>query len=595
MAKHYEPPKSNKLTSISAWSDLVRNRFWYLLIALLFAFSIIAYFGAGPSGMGGGASDSRDRGMNETVATVNGEPITRGEVESAMQRVKQFSQGNDANAVQFEGMMLGQLVDQAILRSEAKKQGLTVSDADVDKQFAEMKKGADGKEMSDSDFRARLAEQGISENQLRDEIRRGLSGKVVMDKIAAQQKVTEEDLRNEYEEVKLRHILVSTSKLPDAQAKAKAEKILAEVKAGKDFATLANEYSDDPGNAPIDPKTKKPGPKKGGFMDWAMANTYVPEFAAAAVALKPGETSGLVKTQFGYHIIKLEDKRAKLPKDFDKDKAKLLEDLKQKRASKPQQDFIDQARKTAKIEWKDPAFKWKYDYNKLNGAMGMMMPLGGDREKQQQAFLTELKAYVAKNPDDSQAQMVLGKQLDNQLMMSALPSLPGKPANQPKPTAADKDKLRAEVIAAYEGALKRSEDQSTRFRLAQLYQEAKQPDKALEQLLKIKKFSAWDDAGSGAKFTHEQLQQRFKELGRADLAAEESKKIAELTAAEEKQKKEEAAAAAAAKASASTAPTAPSSPSGATQTPASAKPGDKQNDKPAASNSANAPAPKSGQ
>jgi hypothetical protein len=413
--------------------------------------------------------------------------------------------------------------------------------------------------------------------------------------------VTEEDLRNEYEEVKLRHILVSTSKLPDAQAKAKAEKILAEVKAGKDFATLANEYSDDPGNAPIDPKTKKPGPKKGGFMDWAMANTYVPEFAAAAVALKPGETSGLVKTQFGYHIIKLEDKRAKLPKDFDKDKAKLLEDLKQKRASKPQQDFIDQARKTAKIEWKDPAYKWKYDYNKLNGAMGMMMPLGGDREQQQQAFLTELKAYVAKNPDDSQAQMVLGKQLDNQLMMSALPSLPGKPANQPKPTATDKDKLRAEVIAAYEGALKRSEDQSTRFRLAQLYQEAKQPDKALEQLLKIKKFSAWDDAGSGAKFTHEQLQQRFKELGRADLAAEESKKIAELTAAEEKQKKEEAAAAAAAKASASTAPTAPTAstaptaPSGATQTPASAKPGDKQSDKPAASNSANAPAPKSGQ
>ena len=86
--------------------------------------------------------------------------------------------------------------------------------------------------------------------------------------------------------------------------------------------------------------------------------------------------------------------------------------------------------------------------------MGMMMPMGGDHEKDQAAFLAELKAYVAKNPDDAQAQMVLGKQLDNQLMMASLPSMPGAPAAKPTMSDADKTKMRAEVIGAYEAALK---------------------------------------------------------------------------------------------------------------------------------------------
>jgi hypothetical protein len=411
-----------------------------------------------------------------------------------------------------------------------------------------MKKGQDGKTVSDAEFQARLAAQGISEDTLRDKVRIGLSGKVVMDKVAGGIKVTEDDLRKNYDEVKLRHILVDNKKLPDEQAKRKAEKILEEVKAGKNFAELADKYSDDAGNTEtkFDPKTKTSvpsGKKKGGLYDFAPAVTYVPEFRDAAIALKPGEISGLVKTQFGYHILKMEEKRSKLPKDFDKDKAKLLDEEKQKRAQKPQQDLIDQLRKTAKIEWKEPAYKWKYDYSKLNGMMGMAPPAGANSAADQKAFADELRAYVAKNPDDSQAQAVLGKTLDSQLMMADLPPIQGHPA---APASADKDKLRSEVIAAYEGALKRIEDQATRFRLATLYQEAKQNDKALDQYQKIKKFSAWDDSGPNTKMTHMQLQAGFKQIGRADLAEEEAKKVTELSIQEEKQRKEAAAAAAAA-------------------------------------------------
>ena len=91
---------------------------------------------------------------------------------------------------------------------------------------------------------------------------------------------------------------------------ARAENILQKVKAGEDFASLANQFSEDPGNK--DAETGKP---QGGIYDWADRDRYVKEFSDAAWALKEGETSGLVETQFGYHIIKLEGKRVQPGRD----------------------------------------------------------------------------------------------------------------------------------------------------------------------------------------------------------------------------------------------------------------------------------------
>jgi peptidyl-prolyl cis-trans isomerase D len=114
------------------------------------------------------------------------------------------------------------------------------------------------------------------------------------------------------ERVKVRHILIAAPKPgPDGKvdqkglddARAKAEDVLRQVKAGGNFAELANKYSQDPGNQP-------PGnqAKKGGELGWIQRGNFVPEFEKAAFDQSPGQISGLVQTIYGFHIIQTEEK-----------------------------------------------------------------------------------------------------------------------------------------------------------------------------------------------------------------------------------------------------------------------------------------------
>ena len=157
--------------------------------------------------------------------------------------------------------------------------------------------------------------------------------------------VSEEAMRQTYddavksaagqEEVRARHILV------DNEDEAKA--IVEQLRAGGDFAAIAKEKSKDPGGA------------EGGDLGYFTKDQMVPEFADVAFKMYPGQLSNPVKTQFGWHIIKLEDKRTKQPPEFDKVKGQIEAFL----SRKAQTDFVTALRKTAKIERldKSPAQK----------------------------------------------------------------------------------------------------------------------------------------------------------------------------------------------------------------------------------------------
>jgi peptidyl-prolyl cis-trans isomerase C len=128
------------------------------------------------------------------------------------------------------------------------------------------------------------------------------------------------------EEVRARHILV--------ESEDEAKTLLDQIKGGADFATLAKEKSKDPGAA------------EGGDLGYFTKDQMVPEFAEVAFKMYPGQLSNPVKTQFGWHIIKVEDKRTKQPPEFEKVKDQIEAYL----ARKSQSEFISKLRQSAKIE-----------------------------------------------------------------------------------------------------------------------------------------------------------------------------------------------------------------------------------------------------
>jgi peptidyl-prolyl cis-trans isomerase D len=134
------------------------------------------------------------------------------------------------------------------------------------------------------------------------------------------------------EQSKVRHILIAvpagSDAKTDAAAKAKAEDILKQIRSGGNFADLASKNSDDPGS-----KTQ------GGELGWLDPGKTVPEFDKAAFSLPVGQTSDLIKTQFGYHILQVEDKKTAHLRPLEEVKPEIVPVLEQQRVGAAEQTF----------------------------------------------------------------------------------------------------------------------------------------------------------------------------------------------------------------------------------------------------------------
>ena len=152
-----------------------------------------------------------------------------------------------------------------------------------------------------------------------------------LDEVAAGVEVTEEALRKHYDEVaherfveaeqrRASHILVETGD-DEAATRTRAEQLLARARAGEDFAALARENSDDAGSK-----------SQGGDLGWSTREAFVAPFAEALFALTPGELSGPVRTQFGYHIIRLDEVRPGKQRGFDEVRTELEAEFRREQA-----------------------------------------------------------------------------------------------------------------------------------------------------------------------------------------------------------------------------------------------------------------------
>lgn len=176
-------------------------------------------------------------------------------------------------------------------------------------------------------------------------------------KIQDQVKVSTEQLQQYYdknidsfrqpEEVKASHILIKVPAKADAKtdeaARAKAEDILKQLKAGANFADMAKKYSDDTTAS------------QGGALPWFQHGTMVPEFDKAAFSMPPGQISGLVKTEYGYHIIKVEDKREARLKPLEEVKSTIEPQLASDEAHKQAEALATKVANLAGSQGLDPA------------------------------------------------------------------------------------------------------------------------------------------------------------------------------------------------------------------------------------------------
>ncbi|WP_375415296.1 peptidylprolyl isomerase [uncultured Bradyrhizobium sp.] len=189
-------------------------------------------------------------------------------------------------------------------------------------------KEAEDKKIADrDDFKTRLA---FARNRLLMDNLLAVEGKAA---------TTDENMKKVYEdaakqitgeqEVHARHILVETED--------QAEKIEQDLKKGADFAELAKKES------------KDPGASDGGDLGFFTKDQMVPEFSAAAFALEPGKISDPIKTQFGWHVIKVEEKRTRKAPDFEQVKPQIETYV----VRKAQADYVAKLRQSAKVERMD--------------------------------------------------------------------------------------------------------------------------------------------------------------------------------------------------------------------------------------------------
>jgi parvulin-like peptidyl-prolyl isomerase len=273
------------------------------LVLLALPLALLATACGGGSGGGGGSKLS-----DGDVVVVGRLHISFAQLDRAMAQAEQsykaqkqeFPKAGSPEYRALQDRALTVLVQRAQLAQKAEELDITITQKQIEDGLKQIKQQYFAG--SDQKYRQELKKQGITDAEVRDDVKARLISEAIADRVTSGVKVTEPQLRAYYkknlsrftqpETREVRHIL--------AKNKATADRLYRQLQGGADFATLAEKFSQDPGSK-----------AQGGKLTITRGQT-VPEFDAAAFKLKTGELSRPVKTQFGWHIIYAE--KATTPK-----------------------------------------------------------------------------------------------------------------------------------------------------------------------------------------------------------------------------------------------------------------------------------------
>ena len=297
---------------------------------------------------------------DSVAVTVNGDDITESQIDKEIKPqleklAAQAAQMPPAFLEQYKTQIrqqaLERMVVEKLLDQKAKQLNLQVTDEEVMKKIEEM--AAQQKPpLSMEDFKALIEAYGQSFEEVKTRIRKGTGyQKIVETQFEGKINVTEEDAKKFYDEnkkqfetpeqVKASHILIKTqpadSNEVKAEAKQKTEELLKQIQDDADFAQLAKENSTCPSS------------EKGGDLGFFGKGQMVPAFEKVAFELKPGQVSGVVETRFGYHIIKVTDRKNASLKSFEDEKDGIIKNLENDKKGEIAKQYIDSLKAEANI------------------------------------------------------------------------------------------------------------------------------------------------------------------------------------------------------------------------------------------------------
>jgi parvulin-like peptidyl-prolyl isomerase len=248
------------------------------------------------AGCGGGSSESLDSG---DVAVVGSQHIEKTSFDELMEQAcrsfqsqkRKCPKAGTADYSTIKNQAITLLVQQAERQEKADDMDVKVADKDVEARLTQIKKQYF--QGSEKKYQQQLKKQGLSDEQVRRDIRTQLLSEAIFKKVTNDVKVSDADIHDYYiqhpqlyaqpQSRDVRHILVKKKSLADS--------IYSQLKGGADFAALAKKYSEDPGSK-----------SQGGKLTVSKGQT-VPQFDKVAFALKTKELSKPVHTQYGWHVI----------------------------------------------------------------------------------------------------------------------------------------------------------------------------------------------------------------------------------------------------------------------------------------------------
>lgn len=303
------------------------------------------------------AADEKEEGA-DYVAIVNGEKIPYQSLEQKLNFIKQryASQGQQLNEKQLNSIkqdIAERMVEKELLYQKTRELGIDVDMDKVDSQINQFKQKFD----DEKQYQQQLSQMGYTEELLRSEIKQNMAiQKLIEEEIASKVSLSDKEAEKYYKDntqefetparVKARHILIKTesdaSESDNKEAKKKIQAAEKRLEKGEEFAKVAKDVSEGPSS------------EKGGDLGFFSKGRMVKGFEDAAFALEPGEVSDIVKTRFGYHLIKVEDKEPASQKSFEEVKGNLKEKMKNEKVSKEMESYLNDLRQKADIKMNLP-------------------------------------------------------------------------------------------------------------------------------------------------------------------------------------------------------------------------------------------------